>query len=277
MDLERSAAALQWRNQHLASVSGEHPSGGSIDLREKGVLHAPCEQRDSQESLASGPQTARCLRSEACTRERWRHVVETAQRRRSKTPDRADAQRPAQAKCLGKCHSGRDRAHPLRIREDCEECGARRAGSPATSETPFNLRANLLDQAVVLHTRGTGVDACHAAEARVPVTHDLRLHTDLAARCQIHEQDATTRGVHLLTPEQIRGACGEAEPAVHAIGDQCRIGCVVVVEGDGLCACTCVPRDLGWSRGQTGHVRCHRPGGPGSAFAPGRAAASPSA
>ena len=56
------------------------------------------------------------------------------------------------------------------------------------------------------------------------------IHAHLATRCEVHEQDATARGIHLLAPEQIGRARGEAEPAMDAIRDQRRIGSVVIIE-----------------------------------------------
>ena len=52
VDLERTAAALQRRDQHFAAVGGEHTRGGSIDVREERVLHAPGEQRDPLDALS---------------------------------------------------------------------------------------------------------------------------------------------------------------------------------------------------------------------------------
>ena len=69
-------------------------------------------------------------------------------------------------------------------------------------------------------------------EACVPVAHDFRVHADLAARREVHEQDATARGIHLLAPEQIGRTRRQAETAVHAVGDQRRIGRVMIVEGE---------------------------------------------
>ena len=104
---------------------------------------------------------------------------------------------------------------------------------PGASEAPFDLRADLFDEAVVLHAGRAGVDAGHAAEACVPVAHDLRVHADLAARREVHEQDAAARGIHLLAPEQVGRTRGKAETAMDAVGDQRRIRGVMIVEGDG--------------------------------------------
>src|ERR1035437_4848848 len=93
----------------------------------------------------------------------------------------------------------------------------RRANTPGAAEPAFDLRADLLDKTVVLHPRRARIDAGHAAEARVPVAHHLTVHADLAASSEIHQQDPSPGGIHLLAPEQIGRTGGEAEATVDAV------------------------------------------------------------
>ena len=263
MDLERSAAALQRRDQHFASMGCEDPGRGSIDVREKRVLHAPGEQRDPQHPLSPGAEVARRPRRQVGSAERWCHVVETAQGLRHQASHRVRLQRPAESQCLGERNRGRDGAHPPRVRQHGEECCARSPDAQAAGKAPFDLRANLLDQTVVLHAGGTRIDACHAAEACIPVAHHLLVHADLSARREVHEQDAPARRIHLLAPEQIGRTRGKAETAMHAVGDQSRIGRMVIVEREGRRTRACVARHARRTCGHAGHLRCRRPGAPG--------------
>ena len=125
MDLERSAAALQRRNQHFAAVGGEHPRGGSIDVREERVLHAPGEHRDAHDTLSSWAEMARRSRPEIGEAQRWCHVVETAQR--SGAPGARSGlhpQRLAESERLRERNRGCDGAHPSWVGKHREECGA---------------------------------------------------------------------------------------------------------------------------------------------------------
>ncbi len=59
VDLERSAAALQRRHQHLAPVRGQDARGGAVDVGEERVLHAAGEDRDALDLAALRDDTAR--------------------------------------------------------------------------------------------------------------------------------------------------------------------------------------------------------------------------
>jgi hypothetical protein len=101
VDLESTAAALQWRNQDFASVSGEHSCGGSVDVREKRVLDAPGEHRDSPDTLSSWLQMARRPRPEIDSAQGRRHAVEAAQRPGHQAPERPGLQRLPEPEGLG--------------------------------------------------------------------------------------------------------------------------------------------------------------------------------
>ena len=88
-------------------------------------------------------------------------------------------------------------------------------------EVPLDLRAGVLDQLVVLHARRAGGDARHAAEAAVEMGHERR--RDLLVPL-LHQHDPPARRVHLLAPEHVGRAGGQAEAAVDAVGDQVELG-----------------------------------------------------
>ena len=80
VDLERSAATLQRRHQHLTAVRRKHPSRGAIDCGEKRVLHAPGEQGDAPHRRSTGREPAWRPRAAGPARRRSRcHVVKAAQ------------------------------------------------------------------------------------------------------------------------------------------------------------------------------------------------------
>ena len=164
-------------------------------------------------------------------RRRWRHVVETAHGLRDQAPQRLESAALCRSpSACGERDGGGHRTHATWVGQHREEPGACRANVPGASEAPLDLRADLFDEAVVLHAGRAGIDARHAAQTRVPVAHHLPIHADLAAGGEIHQQDPATGRIHLLTPEEIGRARGKAESAVDAVGDERGIRRVVIVE-----------------------------------------------
>jgi len=121
------------------------------------------------------------------------------------------------------------------VREERKEQLAEEAVLCVARVAPVDLRPRRLDQLLVLHAGRAGGDAGHAAEALVDVVHEGVGHADLALGGQLHQRDAAARRIHLLAPQKVRRAGGEAEAAVHAIGDQLRIGRMMRVEGGEVC------------------------------------------
>ena len=235
VELERPAATLERGHQHLAAVGGEHARGCSIDVREERVLHASGEQRDPH--ALAGPAGVRwrgaalessARRSDGC------HVVEAAQGLRHQALQRRGSAARLRSPSAWVTATA---VATLRIRRGwgstAKSAARDGASAPSASEAPLDLRTDLLDEAVVLHSGRARIDARHAAETRIPVAHHLGVHADLATRREIHEQDATTRRIHLLAPEQVGRARGEAESAMDAVRDQRRIRRMVVVKGPG--------------------------------------------
>ena len=240
---------------------------------EEGFLHATGEHRDSLDLTALRDDPAWSADFEIGDAKRRCHVVEPAERPGYQTLQRLGLQRGPNSHRLRQRHGGCERTHPARMRQHREECCPRRASPPRAREAPLHLRADLLDETVVLHAGWAGIDTRHAAQTRVPVAHHLRGHPDLATGREIHEQDATARGIHLLAPEQIGRTGGQAETAVDAVGDQRRVRGVMVVEGHCRCVAAWMSLDARRSGAHRTHVRCHPPGVRGSASVTGRAAA----
>ena len=112
-------------------------------------------------------------------------------------------------------------AQAPRIREQLEEQRRARAGRrPARRVVGLDRLARRLDQPVVLDARRAGGHACHAAEAEVEVADDRRVERDRPVEVRLHQLDPAARRVHLLAPEQVRRAGGQAEAAVHAVARQ---------------------------------------------------------
>ncbi len=134
---------------------------------------------------------------------------------------------------------------PGRVRERREDRRARgplarRAGRQRRGGRParrlLGPAAGRLDQPVVVHPGGAGGHAGHAAEAAVQVGggrlagHSLPARLPLpAGRCLARrgpvqdlgdQVDPPARRVHLLAPQLVGGADGQAEAAVHAVGRQ---------------------------------------------------------
>src|SRR5262245_22943526 len=86
----------------------------------------------------------------------------------------------------------------------------------------LDLRALLLDERCVLHTRGTGGDTGQTAKTAIEVLHERRAHLDPSFDAGLHQINPPARRIHLLAPEQIRRARRQTEAAVHALVDQRR-------------------------------------------------------
>ena len=136
----------------------------------------------------------------------------------------------------------------------------------------LDLRARVLDQLVVLHARtgrrsrrpcsrgsGRGAGRC--------VVEQLALLERL-----LHQHDAPARRVHLLAPEHVGRAGGQAEAAVHAVVDQLGLGRADVVERGGRCPIRSPPRSV---RGCTRRPGRSAPSRGASALRPGRRPARP--
>ena len=87
----------------------------------------------------------------------------------------------------------------------------------------LHLRPRVLDQLVVLHAGRAGRDAGHAAEAVVECVDHRRRELAALLEPGPHQHDAPAGRVHLLAPERVGRAGGQAEAAVHAVVDQLRL------------------------------------------------------
>ena len=104
----------------------------------------------------------------------------------------------------------------------------------AAGNVALDLCAGVFDELVVLDAGGAGGHAGHAAEAVVHVAAEGLVERRVALRRVLHHVDAAARRVHLFAPEHVGGACGQAEAAVDAVGEECFVGRVMRVEAGGL-------------------------------------------
>ena len=114
-------------------------------------------------------------------------------------------------------------------RQDTQAAGVgsqREHGSPQSRSrrrappVALELGARVLDQLVVLDAGRAGGHAGHAAEAVVDVLDQRSRELAALLEARPHQHDPTARGVHLLAPQRVGRAGGQAEAAVHAVVDQ---------------------------------------------------------
>ena len=107
----------------------------------------------------------------------------------------------------------------------------------------LNLRASRVDQLSVIDARRTGCRAGHATETGIKVADPLRGQLRGAFAGEFDEVNAAARRVHFLTPENVSGAGGQTETAVHAlVDDLVRRRMVRVESAGGVSAIKCLPR-----------------------------------
>ena len=114
-----------------------------------------------------------------------------------------------------------------------EEFAEERVGGGA-GDVALYLRAGVFDELVVLDAGGAGGHAGHAAEALVHVGAEVLVERGFALGGFGHHVDAAAGRVHLLVPEDVGRAGGEAEAAVDAVGEELLFGRVMRVEGAGF-------------------------------------------
>ncbi len=147
-------------------------------------------------------------------------------------PEAADER--LQAGALVEEERGGHEAQASGVREGGEEEFAEEGVVGGAGDVAFYLGAGVFDELVVLDAGGAGGHAGHAAEAVVHVGAEVLVERGFALGGFGHHVDAAAGRVHLLAPEDVGGAGGEAEAAVDAVGEELFFGGVVRVEGAGL-------------------------------------------
>src|SRR5216683_3460081 len=244
---QRSAAALAGRDDDITPLAGQHSRRGQVDLREEHLLHAARQHADDCAPLAPGGHELRKPAALAVVPggPSWRHP-ERGRGLRNQPLGELAAQEPVRAGPLGGTQRTEQQPEPGRIGERREDrrtqyalpgrAGRERAkrlgrrwlrgrgpsrhlsGQSISTSRLCRPRPGCLDQLVVPDPGGAGRDAGHAAQAAVQVQGGRR--AGLRAVEQLANQvDPPARGIHLLAPELVGRAGGEAEPAVHAVAD----------------------------------------------------------
>ena len=140
-----------------------------------------------------------------------------------------------QAGALVDQHGQSQQAQAFHVREGGEEKLAEEAIRGGARDIAFHLGARVFDQLVVLHSRGAGGHAGHAAQAIVHMQAEALVERSVALGGLLHHVDAAAGRIHLLAPEHVGGAGGEAEAAMYAVLDQRCFRRLVGVEVGGLC------------------------------------------
>ena len=256
---EGAAAALGGRGDDLAAVGGQDPGGGRVDLGEEHPLDAAGEHPDPPPARPGGRGDLGDLLQAAQGGQEPLH---------GRQPPSQPVQQPgppgqdAEPRALVEAERAPQDPQPPRVGEQPEDQGPEGAVAPGARVAALDLLAGGLDQLAVLDPGRAGGDTGHAAQALVEVADHLVVQ-GLALAPDLHQVDPPPGRVHLLAPEHVGRAGGQAEAAVDAVVDQLLLGRVVVVEGG---------QHAGPGLGVVGHLRSLPRTGPGSSGARGRSA-----
>ena len=208
MEVQRAAALLVARGEHLAALGREHARGRRVHLAEEHALDAAEQEADAGAALALGRRELGRRRARVPGRRERDERPERA-RERQDAPERRQPERGAQ---------------PPWVREDREDERAQQPVVGRAVVAVLDHLSRLLDQPVVLHAGRARGDAGHAPEAAVEVLDDGVRQLDRAFGKALHQPDPPARRVHLLLPERPVGRAGrQAEAAVDAVVDQGRV------------------------------------------------------
>ena len=267
VQLQRAAALLVARHEHVVALGGQHPHGGLVDAVEEHVLHAAGQQRHPAAAARRRPGCA------------------PAAGRTPRAPRPAAAATPSRPSRPGsRAASARDRRHPAQLL--VERAGHGRGPQPPLvreqredrlAEQPVGRRRGATLRSICGRTDSSSRSYCtpdgHAVtQAMQPRQASMcsvkgPSRRDLALLGEVHQVDPAARGVHLLAPQLVGGAGRQAEAAVHAVVEQLARRRAVLVEGAraGLRDGWSRRSRRGWSqaltsRGRTGRGRAGRSG-----------------
>ena len=217
---QRAAAALRPRDHHVAALGREHAGRGGIDAGEEDPLHAAEQQGHPAPPRALRRDHLRQRRPDAAERDARRHRLHGAQARRKQVQQSGPAHEPLEPQPLIGPQLQRHPAQPAGIGEQREDQAPEQPVARRARHVPFDLRPGRLHQLVVLHARRARRHARHAAEAGVEVARELRGDLRLAFPGHLQQVNPSPRRVGLAAPQGVGRARREAEPAVHAVGEQ---------------------------------------------------------
>ena len=234
MNHQGPAAWLIHRGNDLAPFGGQNARCCCIDVREENLLHA---SRQHPHPPAMGC-SRRCVHGicaakfEGTTGSR----ASIAARRFGSEPEqtRPTKQRSA-ARTLIEKQWGRQHAESRGMRKSREQKFAEERVARAAGNIALHLRARIFDELVVLYAGGASRHARHAAQTVIHVLAEGWIERGVSFGGFLHHVDAAARRIHLFSPQNIRGTCGQAEAAVHAIGQQFLVRRVMRIETGRLC------------------------------------------
>src|ERR1035438_8799021 len=102
--------------------------------------------------------------------------------------------------------------------------------APTARKIALDLRARWLDEFVVLHAGGARRHAGHATQAVIHVLSKAIIERSLPFSGLLDHVDASARRIHLLAPQHVGGASGQAEAAMHAVVQVFLLWSMVCVE-----------------------------------------------
>ena len=198
---EGAAASLR-RRDDLVAVRREDARGRRVDRPEHDRLHAAGQDPDAAARLA-------------VRRRRLGGLLGRAPRR----CDLGHRPEPSGERDLAaEWSETQGGAHPARVGQQLEQRPPHEAVPERARHLVLDPLAGRRDQEVVLDAGGAGGHAGEAAEAAVEVLRHGRVERQRPVEIRLHQLDPAPRRVHLLVPDDVRGAGGEAEAAVDALG-----------------------------------------------------------
>ena len=254
--VERAAAGLRPRRDHLGPVPGEHAGRRAILGTEGHLLDAAGEQPHPDAAHARGRRHLGQRRAVGAGWQVRQERLPVAQRLGQEPEQPGAAHDTSQAAGLVDAEAGGGQTQERRIGQQQREVDPPEppAEEPARP-LPLDLGARGLDELAVRDAGRAGRLAGAAAQAEIEMGNRGVGQVDPALGERLDQHDAAARRVH-LRPELGEGrAVGEAEPAVHAAVHALD---AQPVEGERL-------RRLRLGDGRVRHrLRCLRRSGPGS-------------
>lgn len=221
---EGAAAAERGGHDDLAALGPQHAQRRLVDAGKVHPLHAAGEQGDARPPGPLGGGELGQAGGELAGRDGGHEGLERAQPGGQPAHEPEAVGEAAQAGLdVDELQEGGGAQAP-RVRKEREEQGAKELIARGAVRAELDLGARLLDERVVLHARGAGRHAGHAAEAAVEVGDGRGGHGGLPRGDRLHQVDASAWRVGLAAPRLVGRAGGQAESAVNAVVDELLVG-----------------------------------------------------
>jgi len=217
--VEGAAAGLPPGRLHLAAVLEKDVGRRPVDVGEGDVLDAAREEGDPEPRGPRRPLGGADEGVGEAPADRHSLPLDLAEAFRQEPEEAAGAQEPAESARLVEPQEPRRGAQ----RPGPQQQQAQRQGpdQPAPGAgggaAPLGLGAPGLEERAVVDPGGAGGRARKAPEAVVHLPREARGRLQLAVGDRAHERDPPPRRMALPARLEVRGARGQAQPAVHAL------------------------------------------------------------